>query len=183
MQALVRTIMLAALSTFAATAATAEETECRGAIGAQSLDNLRVPDGASCRLKGTRFNGNLVIGRGATLTAEDIMVNGSVQAEGHQSVALGGSSRVGGSVQLKQGGAVRLAGSHVASDVQLDANGGPIDVGGVTVGSNMQIVGNSGGVRLIRNRIAQVLACKENSPPPTGGGNAAGDRKDQCSAP
>lgn len=124
MQALVRTILLAALSTFAATAATAEETECRGAIGAQSLDNLRVPDGASCRLKGTRFNGNPVIGRGGTLTAEDIMVNGSVQAEGHQSVALGGSSRVGGSVQLKQGGAVRLAGIHVASDVQLDANWG-----------------------------------------------------------
>ena len=33
--------------------AQAEERVCRGSIGARTLDNVRVPAGATCRLTGT----------------------------------------------------------------------------------------------------------------------------------
>ena len=49
-----------------------------------------------------------------------------------------------------------------------------------TVEANLQAVQNEGGVELTGNTIAENLQCKENNPPPTGGGNTAGDREDQC---
>jgi hypothetical protein len=82
----------------------AEETQCRGIIGAKALDNIFVPDGQRCVLNGTRAKGSVVVGRGATLTATGVRINGNVQAEGAQSVWLRNYSSVGGSVQIVQGG-------------------------------------------------------------------------------
>ena len=42
------TALAAPLMLFAATPAAAEERVCRGTIGATTVDNLRVPDYASC---------------------------------------------------------------------------------------------------------------------------------------
>jgi len=53
--------VLAALFTIAPEAV-AEETVCRGPIGAVTLDNIRVPDGRSCTLNRTRANGSVVVG-------------------------------------------------------------------------------------------------------------------------
>lgn len=164
------------------TAASAEERLCTGSIGAQSLDNLRVPDGRTCTLTGTRMNGSVVVGRGATLNAAGIRVNGNVQAEGHRLVVLGAGSTVGGSVQLKQGGVIRISQITTNGDLQLDQNSGRITLTSNRVGANAQVVGNIGGVAINRNTMSGVLECKENSPAPTGSRNVAGDKLDQCAA-
>lgn len=178
-------LLSACVSTlFAMTAvpAAAEEFDCTGTLTNPELDNVRVPDGATCVISGGYLNGNIVVGNRARLTTSNLSVNGNVQAEGFSLVRLDPGTRVGGSVQLKQGGTVRLTSIDVDSDVQLDANRGRITAARNRIDGNMQIVGNSGGVVLNRNRIAQSLQCKENSPPPTGSGNMAGDKEDQCSA-
>ena len=64
-----------------APSASAEERQCRGAIGAVTLDNVHVPDGATCTLNGTSLKGSLTIGRGATLTAKSVKVIGNIQSE------------------------------------------------------------------------------------------------------
>ena len=51
-----------------------------------------------------------------------------------------------------------------------------------TVGANLQAVQNQGGAELTGNTIAENLQCKENEPPPTGGGSTAGDKEDQCAS-
>ena len=51
-------------------AAQAEERVCRGTLGAVTVDNLRVPQGATCTLNGTRVQGTVKVERNATLTAE-----------------------------------------------------------------------------------------------------------------
>ena len=51
---------LIALSTPAA--AFAEERTCRGMIGARTVDNLRVPQGATCTLNGTYVKGTIKVG-------------------------------------------------------------------------------------------------------------------------
>ncbi len=86
----------------AAPAAQAEEATCRGTIGARTVDNLRVPQGKSCTLNGTRVKGTIKVERDATLKASQVTVIGNVQAENHKFVSLAGS-RVGGSVQFDQG--------------------------------------------------------------------------------
>ena len=63
-----------------APSALAEETECRGSIGARSLDKVRVPSGSSCTLNGTSLKGTLKVEGGATLVANGIRVNGNIQA-------------------------------------------------------------------------------------------------------
>ncbi len=140
--------------------ASAEERTCRGTIGARTVDNLRVPSGATCRLQGTSVKGTVKVERNAKLFAENIRVIGNVQAENHRHVAVIGA-RVGGSIQLKQGGSATLRRNVVRQDVQLFTNNGTQTV--------------------TRNRIDGNLQCKENRPAPTGGANVVGGNKeDQC---
>ena len=119
--------------------AAAEERQCTGRLGAVYLDNIFVPDGASCTLDGTRAKGNIVVGTGAALSARSVSVNGNLQAEGAHSVRVHGRSTFGGSVQIVQGGTT-----------------------------------------LRRNQMKGNLQCRENIPAPTGGGNRAASKEDQC---
>ncbi len=48
------------------------------------------------------------------------------------------------------------------------------------IGGNLQAVENTGGLVIRFNVIEGVLQCKQNAPPPTGGGNQASDKEDQC---
>jgi hypothetical protein len=143
-----------------ASTAAAEERTCRGTLGAVTVDNLRVPQGATCSLSGTRVEGTVKVERGATLRATGIRVIGNVQAENHKQVNVSGS-RVGGSVQVKQGGGSSLSNNSVGGDVQYFTN--------------------SGTITIRSNRIDGNLQCKENRPAPTGGGNIVqGNKEDQC---
>ena len=149
-----------ALAATAGTAA-AEERVCRGAIGASTVDNLRVPDGATCRLSGTVVQGTVSVGSGARLIARGIRVVGNVQAEGHRAVTVV-LSRVGGSVQLVQGRAANVSRN--------------------SIGSDLQAFENRGTQTFRANRIDGNLQCKENVRRPVGGGNVVeGNREDQCS--
>ena len=144
----------------AASPAAAEERTCRGTIGAVTLDNVRVPQGATCRLDGTVVQGTVKIERNARLFADDVRVVGNVQGENHRRVKVVGS-RVGGSIQVVQGENARLRNNRVGQDVQSFEN--------------------TGTQRITLNHIDGNLQCKENVPAPTGGGNTVGDNKeDQC---
>jgi hypothetical protein len=111
------------LVTVMAAPAFAEERTCRGTIGATTVDNLRVPQGATCTLKGTRVKGTVKVERRATLKASDIRVIGNVQAEGAANVNVA-TSTVGGSVQIVQGKNSKLNRNAVKGDVQYFENRG-----------------------------------------------------------
>jgi hypothetical protein len=162
--------------------ALAEERICNGTIGPRQLDNIRVPDNGVCTLNGTRANGSLVVGRGASLQANDVRINGNVQAEGALQVTMGAGSQVGGSVQIKQGGGASITGTRIQGDLQFDENVLPLAASDNSIGGNLQVVKNFGGVALYRNVIDSALQCKENSPAPVGGGNSASSKEDQCAA-
>jgi hypothetical protein len=168
-----------------APAALAEERVCRGTIGAKTVDNLRVPQDASCTLNGTKVQGTIKIENGASLVATGVRVIGNVQSEDFQSIALREGSRVGGSVQLKngqEGGTGKVVKTRITGDLQFETNEARMVARGNTILANLQAVGNTGGVVISNNTIAENLQCKENNPPPTGGGNRAGDKEDQCAA-
>jgi hypothetical protein len=145
---------------FTAGPAAAEERKCRGTMNAVTVDNLRVPQGATCTLNRTKVKGTVKVGRGATLKATGIRVIGNVQAEGAAKVSVV-ASRVGGSVQIVQGRSSKLRSNSVKGDVQYFENRGAIAITG--------------------NRIDGNLQCKENSRGPTGGSNVVhGNKEDQC---
>jgi hypothetical protein len=151
---------LLAAAAFTVAPAFAEERKCRGTINAVTVDNLRVPQGATCTLNGTKVKGTVKVGRGATLKASGIRVVGNIQAEGAARVNVT-SSRVGGSVQIVQGRHSKLTGNTVKADIQYFEN--------------------RGSIAITRNRVNGNLQCKENSPGPTGGSNVVqGNKEDQC---
>jgi hypothetical protein len=161
--------------------ASAEERVCRGTLGAVTVDNLRVPPGASCRLTGTRAKGTIKVERDGTLVANRVVVIGNVQAENARSVSVLDRSRVGGSIQIKQGGGATVSNSFVDGNIQLESNRLQLRVNSNTVGADVQAFQNRGGVSIRSNRIDGNLQCKSNSPAPTGGGNVVqGNKEDQC---
>jgi hypothetical protein len=165
--------------------ALAEERVCRGTIGPTTVDNLRVPQNASCTLNGTKVQGTVKVENGARLVASGVRVIGNVQSEGFQSITLREGSRVGGSVQLENGlsgGTGKVVQTRINGDLQFEANRAKMVARGSTILANLQVFQNTGGVVLQNNRIAENLQCKQNNPPPTGGGNQAGDKEGQCVA-
>jgi len=153
-------VLVAAVAAAFAAPALAEERTCRGSLGAITVDTLRVPQGATCRLNGTRVEGTVKVENRATLKATRIRVKGNVQAEGSASVRVAGS-RIGGSIQIVQSRGASLSRNAVNADIQL--------------------FGNRGTLTVSSNRIDGNLQCKENTPAPTGGGNVVrGNKEDQC---
>lgn len=159
----------------------AEEVVCTAALGAVTVDNLRVPANSSCTLTGTQVQGTVNVENGATLNASNINVIGNIQAEGATVVNVTTNSTVGGSIQVKQGGAATVDRVSVTGDIQFEANGGALAAANNTVGGSVQVFQNLGGVLIADNVINGNLQCKENNPAPTGGNNIVqGNKEDQC---
>ena len=161
--------------------AAAEERTCRGTIGARTLDNVRVPQNATCLLEGTYVKGTVKVETNAALRAEGVRVIGNVQGENARRVAVVQGSRVGGSVQVVQGGGANVAGSRINGDILYDDNENALRAVSNRIGGSLQAFQNTGGVEIRRNVIEGNLQCKENNPRPVGGGNTVGGNKeDQC---
>lgn len=161
----------------------AEERICRGEIGNTTVDNLRVPDGASCILNRTQVKGTVKVESRASLDARGVRVVGNVQAENARQVSVTQSSHIGGSVQIKRGGSASVLNSTVQGDVQYDDNRSSLRVNHNRVGGNVQVIGNQARAEIYRNRIDGNLQCKENRPRPVGNNNRVqGNKEDQCSA-
>jgi hypothetical protein len=159
----------------------AEERVCRESLGAITVDNLRVPQDATCTLTGTTVQGTIKVENNATLWARNVRVIGNVQAENARLVNVLESSRVGGSVQIKQGGGATVSDSFVNADIQYESNSATLKALRNDVGGNVQVIQNRGGVEIRSNVIDGNLQCKENSPAPTGGANVVrGSAEDQC---
>ena len=150
-----------------ASPAQADDRRCVGRIGAVSIDkDVVVPEGRTCRLIGTRIDGNVKVRSGALLIARKVRVDGNIQAAGAKRVVVeprsGKRSRVEGSIQLKNG-----------------RRGGEIRK--VVVGGDIQLFSNRGRFGVRRNVVDGNLQCKSNKPRPVGGGNRVhGNKEDQC---
>jgi hypothetical protein len=150
-------------------------------LAESALDNVRVPQDATCTLLGTKVKGTVKVEARATLVAEDVIVIGNVQAGNARKVEVLDGSRVGGSVQVVQGGAATVADSRIEADILYDSNNKALSVLRNRVGGNVQVFQNTGGVAIRRNFIDGNLQCKANVPGPTGGNNTVqGNKEDQC---
>jgi hypothetical protein len=174
-------VIIAVTAAMSGAPTAAEETVCRGTIGAKTLDNVKVPQGEACTLKGTKVKGTIKVNKGARLAAIDVNVIGNVQGENARNVIVRKDSRVGGSLQVVQGKKATVAGSKVKGDILYDEQSGEVMVSSNGVGGNVQAFQNTGGVHIKGNVIDGNLQCKENKPAPTGGNNEVqGNKEDQC---
>jgi len=130
-------------------------------FGAVSIDELIVPQNATCTLNGTRVEGNIFVYDNSTLLASDVWVGGNIQADHSARVEVHSGSYVGGNIQVDYSGYLLISSVQISGDLQA--------------------FNNSGGVSIQNNTIEGNLQCKENYPAPTGGNNTVyGNKEDQC---
>jgi len=170
--------------------ARAEDTECRGTLGAVTVvGNLIVPDDATCTLNGTRVEGAITVKSRATFTSNGAIVTGGFQGESPTQVAINPGSSFGNNVSIRKAAnlttpsaqTVSIQGAQIGGDLQLEGNNGSVDVSGNTIRGSVQASKNNGsGIAIASNNIGNGLQCQENTPPPTGGGNIAKQKEGQC---
>lgn len=163
---------------------------CTGSLGAVVVDNLIVPDGASCTLVRTRVNGSVEIGANASLIARGVFVVGNIQGDGAGTVTITQAgpatapiqSQVGGNIEFQKGAAVTVnQRTRVAGDLIIQENTGLLVVNRNFVTGSVQINNNTGGARINSNTISGNLQCQDNLPAPTGANNlVTGNKEDQC---
>jgi hypothetical protein len=163
--------------------AIAEEQSCAGTLGASIVDNLRVPQNATCTLDGTRVLGTITVEANATLFASNVHIVGTLQAANAARVELGARSVVGGSIQIVHSRAARVETVRLNGDLFFDANDSTLIATRNQVGGNLQAFQNTGGITITDNIVDGNLQCKENQPAPLGGNNLVqGNAEDQCAA-
>ena len=161
--------------------APAGDTLCTGLLGAVQVDNLVVPENASCTLNGTIMGGNLTVRKNATLIAYAVQVSNDLQADNAARVDIYTGSSVGHNLKIVKSGAVEIQSVDVDNDLQVNENNQAVSVADSTIGHNLKADKNTGGVYINSNHIDGDLQCKDNDPPPTGSGNIVlGNLEDQC---
>ncbi|MDX1979603.1 MAG: hypothetical protein SFV51_04985 [Bryobacteraceae bacterium] len=179
------TTLAAALVVAGAASVLADDTVCYGNLSG-SHTNVIVPEGGACNISNARIQGNVEVKSGAGLTVQGpVYIGGNVQSESGRYVRLQGSGvTVNGNVQLKYvtGASGMQPGTQVRGNFQYEENQGFLFVSGSFIRGDFQMFKNSGGASITNNTIRQNMQCKENYPPPSGGGNVVGGNKeDQCS--
>ena len=148
-------------------------------LSEQTYRNIVLPVGARCVLLGTYATGNLVLGAGASVDSSTATIDGGLLG-----VLLGGvrvtGGRIGGSVDVIQSQALTLSGTSVGGSVQLIANAGPLGLQDLRETRNIQLFYNRGDASINRNVVGGDLQCTGNQLTPTGSGNLASSKEDQC---
>ena len=87
-------VLTAAVAT--APSAAAGDRTCRGTIGKVTVDDVKVPKGATCTLKGTRVKGNITVGSKAVLKGHNMRVDGNLQCKSNSPAPKGARNKVKG---------------------------------------------------------------------------------------
>lgn len=157
---------------------------CRGSLTG-FLDNVTVPEGASCSLWDARVKGNVKVYRGGRLTVSgQTSIGGNLQSddEGGYVRVTGPGVVIGGNVQIKKAheASAIQAGTEVRGNFEYEENSGFLSVEGLFLHGDFKLSKNTGGAVLTNNAISKKMECKENSPAPSGAGNRAGVKEGQC---
>ena len=137
--------------------------------------------GATARLVAGRISGG-VAGLGARL----ININGTsiaidVTADQTTSVVVGNGARAG-SIEILKGGSANISGGRLSGSLKFEENRGAITASSNIVAGNFEAFLNQGRLTFNSNTITGNMQCKENRLAPTGSGNTAAIKEDQCAA-
>lgn len=120
----------------------------------------------------------------------EVEVGGDVQFEGTGlkfelvDSAVGGDVQIGKSIVMLPAfflSGMRIDDNDIAGDLQVvETTASRHDIVDNEVGDNLQFFKNTGMSDISGNTIGGNLQCKENAPPPTGTGNTAKQKEDEC---
>ncbi len=163
-------VVAAGLAAAAPTASATTETTCDGTIGRRVVERVVVPDGATCRLRGTTVRHNVVVGPGESLVTRNARILGSVQAtDGPRSVRLLDTDVVGNIHVREATGRILIGNAGCTLDpaagnnIHLIENTGPIGLCQMSIEGNLHVKHNTDTVFLLENKVGNNLHARHNS--------------------
>lgn len=163
------TLLATGLTVVSQAAVATGDTVCDGTIGRRVVERVVVPNGATCRLRGTTVRHNVVVGTGETLIARGARILGSVQATtGPRSVQLLDTNVVG-NIHVREARGVILIGNSgcgldpmAGNNIHLVDNNGRIGICRMTIAGNLHLIRNSDTVFVRSNKVGNNLHAKGN---------------------
>ena len=155
-----------------ANTASTDDQSCTGVVAGGTYENVTVPEGSTCTLRGVTVRGNVVALKNARLIVEDSRVGGNIQGKSAALVHVRGG-RLGGDLQVDEGVSTGELGVSITGGTVLEQ--GNIQImkmrtGQVVVSDavlekgNLQLEENevTNGLEVARNRVAQNLEVRKN---------------------
>jgi hypothetical protein len=150
-------------------AASANDFECIGTVGAITVNQIVVPAGKRCRLEGTRVTQNISIRTGSVLVTMGAWVGGNIQGDGAYMLRFLNSD-VAGNIQMKHtvgpiiiGDAACRVDPSSGADLQLEENYGNIAICNMTIREDLQLYKNSKRVRVFNTFVGENVQAYENT--------------------
>jgi hypothetical protein len=162
--------------------------------------NVEVKENARVTIRRGSVNGDVIGEMGSTIRLARGNINGSIQGKSAALVNVAGTiiakditveetaslvvntgARVG-SIEVLKGGSAVITGVQLSGGLKFEENAGAISASGNRVAGNFEAFLNTGGASFSSNTITGNMQCKDNLPAPTGSGNTAAIKEDQCAA-
>jgi hypothetical protein len=115
-------------------------SRCNGVLGAVTVDEVFVPNGATCTLNGTRVRGNAKVSFDGSLAANGARIDGSIQADDARAVTTTAGTVVIGNVQVKRRALTRVENTVIDGDLQIEERGASVRSFDTRVNGNVQVV-------------------------------------------
>jgi hypothetical protein len=149
-----------------------DDQRCTGVVVGGTYENVTVPEGSTCTLRGVTVSGNVVALKNARLFVEDSRVDGNIQGDKAAVVHVRGG-RLGGNLQIQEGVSTGELGVSITGGTVLTQ--GNIQIMKMRTGQivvsdavlekgNLQLEENevTTGLEVARNRVAQNLEVRKH---------------------
>jgi 5'-nucleotidase len=144
----------------------APEPECTETITGLRLWKVEVRSGQTC-LEDAVVLGSVHVRAGASLTATDGTVVGTLTATSPERISVSGTQFLGLVTVTGATGEVTVEDVHGLGSIALRNNQGAVRVDGSALTGPLTLTGNQGGTVVAANTVRGVLTCLDNNPPPT----------------
>ena len=174
-------LLISSLSVLCCAPVLAQDVNCSGTINADEIDG-NVDIAQPCEIYGTEIEGNIRLFAGGSLVANNIVVDGNIDAEDADYVDIR-NSEIDGKLQLDEmvGDFSRIQDSSIGDDLEIKDSRSRFEVLRNFVEDDLKVNENSGAVLIVDNIVDGDLECRRNSPEPEGANNdVGGNQKNQC---
>jgi hypothetical protein len=167
--------------------------------GMRVLGNIEVKELARATVRTSTVSGDIIAEQGSIarlvggsvagevlgLAAQSINVSGGTVIAGgilteETAAVVVGTGTTAGNIEILKGGTATISGSRVNGSIKFEENRGRVAASSNQVAGNFEAYLNTGGAAFNSNRITGNMQCKDNLPAPTGRGNTAVSKEDQC---
>jgi len=167
--------------------------------GMRVLGNIEVKERARVTVRTSTVNGDIIAEQGSIARVVGGTLSGGVHGLAAQSINISGGAIIAGdilteetaavvvgtgttacNIEILNGGTANISGTRVTGSIKFEENRGRVAASSNQVAGNFEAYLNTGGAAFNSNRITGNMQCKDNLPAPTGRGNSAASKEDQC---